>query len=77
MKKALYFFYVFIALTVTHTPSSQGFLKKIKDKVNKTVDKAIGNEVEKRPAFLLNQSIIMVAVTPDLPANLLIKVAAD
>ena len=48
MKKALYFFCLFIALTVTHTASSQGFFKKIKDKVNKTVDKAVGNEVEKK-----------------------------
>jgi len=77
MKKALYFFCLFIALTVTHTASSQGFLKKIKDKVNKTVDKAVGNEVEKKTGIPSDEAIIMVAVTPDLPANLLIKVAAD
>lgn len=33
---------------VTDTAHSQGFLKKIKDKVNKSVDRALGNEVEKK-----------------------------
>lgn len=48
MKRVFYFFYLLVAITITNTASAQGFLKKIKDKVNKTVDKAMGNEVEKK-----------------------------
>ncbi len=48
MKKVLYLNCFFIVFMVSNTASSQGFLKKLKDKVNKTVDKAIGNEVGKK-----------------------------
>ena len=48
MKRLLYGCCLLTAVMVTDTAHSQGFLKKIKDKVNKTVDKAIGTEVEKK-----------------------------
>ena len=48
MKRFLYLICLAVALTATNAAYSQGFLKKIKDKVNKTVDKAAGTEVEKK-----------------------------
>jgi hypothetical protein len=48
MKRVLYFLCFMIAVMVTNNASSQGLLKKLKDKVNKTVDKAVGNEVDKK-----------------------------
>lgn len=48
MKVFLYLFCLVASCTVANSTFSQGFLKKIKDKVNKTVDKAVGNEVEKK-----------------------------
>lgn len=39
---------LFTALMITNTTYSQGLLKKLKEKANKTMDKAIGNEVEKK-----------------------------
>lgn len=41
MKKVLYLLCFLIALMVTNTASSQGFLKKLKDKVNKAVNKEV------------------------------------
>lgn len=37
-----------VAIIVCNTSYSQGFLKKIKEKVNQTVNKAAGNEVDKK-----------------------------
>jgi hypothetical protein len=48
MKRVLIVCQLVLAILVTNHASSQGFLKKIKDKANKTIDKAIGNEVEKK-----------------------------
>lgn len=48
MKRVLYFLCFLIAAMATNNASSQGLLKKLKDKVNKTVDKAVGNEVDKK-----------------------------
>ena len=44
MKMFLYLLCLAAALTVTDTTCSQGFLKKIKEKVNKTVYKSVDNE---------------------------------
>ncbi len=48
MKKFIYLLCLATGLTITNTTYSQGFLKKLKEKVNKTVDKTVGNEVEKK-----------------------------
>jgi hypothetical protein len=48
MKRAFTIIPLVLALMSTQNVSSQGFLKKIKDKANKTIDKALGNEVEKK-----------------------------
>lgn len=48
MKRLLYLCCLLTVVSVSNTVQSQGFLKKIKDKVNKTVDKAVGNEAEKK-----------------------------
>ncbi len=48
MKRVLYFCLLLAAVMFTNTAQPQGFLKKIKDKVSKSVDKAIGNEAEKK-----------------------------
>ena len=55
MKKAVTIIPLLLALMVTFSASSQGFLKKIKDKANKTIDKAIGNEVEKKTGIPADQ----------------------
>lgn len=47
MKRVLYFLCFLSAAIVTNNASSQGFLKKLKDKVSKTVD----NAVENRPGL--------------------------
>jgi len=48
MKKVLFPFFFLFAIVLTNEASSQGFLKKLKDKVNKEVNKAVGNEVEQK-----------------------------
>lgn len=48
MKRVLYLFWFAATVMAANASYSQGFFKKIKDKVNKTVDKAAGNEVEKK-----------------------------
>ncbi|MDN3658293.1 hypothetical protein QWZ08_21750 [Ferruginibacter paludis] len=54
--KRIFFPVCFVtALTLSNDCYSQGFLKKMKDKVNKTVDKALGNEVEKKTGIPTDQ----------------------
>lgn len=48
MKKFLCGCWLLLLLLVASTTYSQGFLKKIQDKANKTINKAVGNEVEKK-----------------------------
>jgi hypothetical protein len=55
MKRIFFPICFVIALTLSHEGYSQGFLKKMKDKVNKTVDKALGNEVEKKTGIPTDQ----------------------
>ncbi|CAN5455437.1 hypothetical protein BH11BAC5_BH11BAC5_50490 [soil metagenome] len=55
MKRFLYLCCLLAAVTIGRTAHSQGFLKKIKDKVNKSVDKALGNEVEKKTGLPTDQ----------------------
>jgi hypothetical protein len=49
MKRVLYFLCFLIAAMVTNNASSQGFLKKLKDKVNKTVDNAVDKKTGVAP----------------------------
>jgi len=55
MKRFLYLICLAAALTVNNAVHSQGFLKKLKDKVNQAVDKAAGNEIEKKTGIPSNQ----------------------
>ncbi len=48
MKKLFYFTCLAASLSLTNTITAQGFLKKIKDKVNKAVDKSADKEIEKK-----------------------------
>lgn len=48
MKKTFYLLWLVTSILVSNSTYSQGFLKKLKEKVNRTVDKAIGNEVENK-----------------------------
>ena len=48
MKKLICFICLIASLTLSNSLPAQGFLKKIKDKVNKTVDKKVEGEVEKK-----------------------------
>ncbi|MGZ3766437.1 MAG: hypothetical protein ACXVB0_19490 [Mucilaginibacter sp.] len=50
MKRVLYFLCFLIAAMVNNNASSQGFLKKLKDKVNKTVDNAVDKKTGVAPA---------------------------
>ena len=50
MKRVLYPLCFLIAVLSTHHASSQGFLKKLKDKVNKTVDNAVDKKTGTAPA---------------------------
>ncbi len=49
MKRALYFLCFLTAATITNNASSQGFLKKLKDKVNKTIDDAVDKKAGVSP----------------------------
>ncbi|MEO6454804.1 MAG: hypothetical protein ABIN97_12060 [Ginsengibacter sp.] len=55
MKTFLYFISLAVALTVPNISYSQGFLKKIKDKVNKAVEKTATKEVEKEAGITPDQ----------------------
>lgn len=48
MKRVFCIFWLAILLMAANTAYSQGLLKKIQDKANKTINKAAGNEVEKK-----------------------------
>ena len=50
MKRVLYILCFLITATVTSNVSAQGFLKKLKDKVNKTVDNAVDKKTGVTPA---------------------------
>ncbi len=50
MKRVLYVLCFLITVTITNNASAQGFLKKLKDKVNKTVDNAVDKKTGVTPA---------------------------
>lgn len=50
MKRVLYVLCFLITATITNNTSAQGFLKKLKDKVNKTVDNAVDKKTGVTPA---------------------------
>lgn len=50
MKRILYFICFLIAAMATNNASSQGLFKKLKDKVNKTVDNAVDKKIGVPPA---------------------------
>lgn len=49
MKRVLYILCFLIAATIANNASAQGFLKKLKDKVNKTVDNAVDKKTGVTP----------------------------
>ena len=55
MKRFIYPVFLVVAFMVCNTSFSQGFLKKIKDKVNKTVDNAATSAVETKMGVPPNQ----------------------
>ena len=55
MKKLVCLLGMLALVMVTNTASSQGLLKKMKEKANQTLDKAVGKEVEKKTGIPAEQ----------------------